>query len=487
VGPAALPDPSRGIPILRRQLQPRRVRPRRVGRPGQGRRREVCHHHLQAPRRLLDLRQRPHRLRCHEGQVREGHPRPPRRLDEEGGDPARLLLFDHGLAPSRLPAPAGLGKGPDGEGRRLRPLHGLRREPAQGARFQVRPGRDVVRRRVGALERGAAGLRHRRDADGDEAVAPHQRPAVPARARPRRLRDTGELRPGDRRPQPGRDAPPLGGLLHDELERLGLQPLRDGIPQLEPAHPPARRDRQQGRQPPAQRRAPARRPDPGRLRRPAKADRRVAPDERRGDLRDNGQHFRAASLFRPLHRQGHDALRPRHGLAAGRKDPPAGAQDGGPESVSSGRQDEGPGLPSDGEGRGRDTAGARGRSRRDGGRGRASGTARRRSLQDRPGAGRSYRASGLPRRHPVGNGPARLRRPLLPNDHAGQLAERQRLPGVGVHDGQGRDLRGPGLLRQHVGRQGRVRGRGGRREARRAKRANTSSGSGSRPSPTTTP
>ena len=45
----------------------------------------------------------------------------------KGRDPARFLLFDHGLAPSRLPAPAALGDEADDEGRRFRPLHGLRR------------------------------------------------------------------------------------------------------------------------------------------------------------------------------------------------------------------------------------------------------------------------------------------------------------------------------------------------------------------------
>ncbi|MCK7518510.1 MAG: alpha-L-fucosidase [Ignavibacteriales bacterium] len=52
--------------------------------------------------------------------------------------------------------------------------------------------------------RGAAGLRHREDAGGDEAGAAHQRPALPARARLRRFQDPGELRPGDGRPQSGR-------------------------------------------------------------------------------------------------------------------------------------------------------------------------------------------------------------------------------------------------------------------------------------------
>ncbi|MCK7522289.1 MAG: hypothetical protein MZV64_33730 [Ignavibacteriales bacterium] len=98
-------------------------------------------------------------------------------------------------------------------GRRLRPLHGLRREPDQGAGDEVRPGRALVRRRMGALERGAAGLRHRQDAARDEAGAPHQRPAVAARARLRRFRHARELCPGHGRPQPGRLAPPLGGLL----------------------------------------------------------------------------------------------------------------------------------------------------------------------------------------------------------------------------------------------------------------------------------
>ena len=37
-----------------------------------------------------------------------------------------------------------------------------------------------------------------------------------------RLRHAGELRPGDGRPQSRRLAAPLGGLLYDELERLGL-------------------------------------------------------------------------------------------------------------------------------------------------------------------------------------------------------------------------------------------------------------------------
>ena len=57
----------------------------------------------------------------------------------------------------------------------------------------------------------------------------------------------------------------------------------------QPAHPPARRDRQQGREPPPQRRAPARRPHPGRFRGPAPPHRRVAQDERRGHLRHDGQ------------------------------------------------------------------------------------------------------------------------------------------------------------------------------------------------------
>ncbi|MCK7478538.1 MAG: alpha-L-fucosidase [Candidatus Moduliflexus flocculans] len=76
-------------------------------------------------------------------------------------------------------------------------------------------------------------------------------------------------------------------------------------------------------------------------------------------------------------------------------------------------------------------AGARARPGRDGRGPRAPGPPGRRALPDRPGEGRARRAADLSRRHPVGDGPAGLRRPLLPDDHAGQLAERQRLPRVG--------------------------------------------------------
>ncbi len=133
MGPPDPPDPAQGVSVLRRQFQPRRLQPRRVGRPGPRRGSQVRHHHLQAPRRLRHLRQRRLRLRHHEGQVRQGHPRSALGLDEKGRHPARVLLFHHGLASPRLPAPPGLGEGPDGEGRRLRPLHGLRDKSAQGA------------------------------------------------------------------------------------------------------------------------------------------------------------------------------------------------------------------------------------------------------------------------------------------------------------------------------------------------------------------
>ncbi|MCK7518829.1 MAG: hypothetical protein MZV64_14425 [Ignavibacteriales bacterium] len=151
--------------------------------------------------------------------------------------------------------------------------------------------------------------------------------------------------PGDGHPQSGRDAAPLGGLRHDELERLGLQPHRDRVPQRAPAHPPAHRDRQQGRQPPPQRRAAARRPHPGRFRVPPPGDRGLAQDERRGHLRHDGQRLRAPALLRPGHGQGLDALRPRHGLAGRRQDPLAGAPDRGQESVPPGRPVEEPVFP----------------------------------------------------------------------------------------------------------------------------------------------
>ena len=70
---------------------------------------EVRRYHLQAPRRLRHLRQRFLRLRRHVREIRQGHPGTALGLDEKGRHPARLLLFDHGLAPSRLPAPAALG------------------------------------------------------------------------------------------------------------------------------------------------------------------------------------------------------------------------------------------------------------------------------------------------------------------------------------------------------------------------------------------
>ena len=133
-----------------------------------------------------------------------------------------------------------------------------------------------------------------------------------------------------------------------------------------------------------------------------------------------------------------------------------GLQDRGPEGLSPDRPDEGPGLPARREGCLSQLAREGCRSRRDRRRPGAPGTARRRALDDRRRRGRPDRSPRLSRRHPVGHGPARLPRLFLQDDDAGQLAERCRLPRVGLQDGQGLDLRRPGLL--CLGRKGRIRG-----------------------------
>jgi alpha-L-fucosidase len=140
-----------------------------------------------------------------------------------------------------------------------------------------------------------------------------------------------------------------------------------------------------------------------------------------------------------------------------------GLQDGRPEGLPAGRPGQGPPLPAGGRGHRRQSPGAGPRPRRGRRRRRAQGRARGRPLRDPPGPPGPHRAARLSRRPAVRDGPAGLPRPLLPHDHDRQLAERQRLPGLGVHDGQGRPLRGPGLLRQHVGRTGLVRSRDRRR------------------------
>src|SRR5437879_1161286 len=49
-------DPGRTVRVARRDVQPREVRRAGVGLAREGRRGEVHHHHLAAPRRLLDVR-----------------------------------------------------------------------------------------------------------------------------------------------------------------------------------------------------------------------------------------------------------------------------------------------------------------------------------------------------------------------------------------------------------------------------------------------
>ncbi|MCK7522290.1 MAG: hypothetical protein MZV64_33735 [Ignavibacteriales bacterium] len=126
-----------------------------------------------------------------------------------------------------------------------------------------------------------------------------------------------------------------------------------------------------------------------------------------------------------------------------------------------------PDVQARGPGRRRHAAGPGAGPRRDGRRRRAAGPPCRRALDDRRRQGRPDRPPGLSGRHPVRDGTARLPRPLLQDDHADQLAERQRLSRMDLHDGQAGDLRGPGHLRQHVGRSGRLRGRDRQPEAGR--------------------
>ena len=69
----------------------------------------------------------------------------------DGRDQDLLVPFDHGLAPSRLPARAASGRQADRPtGADFDRYVALHEEPAQGARHQLRPDRrPLVRRRVG--------------------------------------------------------------------------------------------------------------------------------------------------------------------------------------------------------------------------------------------------------------------------------------------------------------------------------------------------
>ena len=90
------------------RLQPGEVRPRGLGGHGEGGGHEVHHDHLEAPRRLRDVRLEGERLRRRRAHaVREGRPEDARRRVPEGGDQALLLPLAARLAPPRLLSRAG--------------------------------------------------------------------------------------------------------------------------------------------------------------------------------------------------------------------------------------------------------------------------------------------------------------------------------------------------------------------------------------------
>ena len=153
-------DPRRRIRNAGEAVQPRAVRRRCVGEDGEGRRHEVHHHHVQAPRRLRELRLEGlvvrHRRR---DALPQGRDQGARQRGAPGGAALRRLLLDHGLAPPgrAVGGVSGLQLGVVPQPQ----LRALRRDVHEAAAARAgdavsRDRRALVRRRVGRrLERRA--------------------------------------------------------------------------------------------------------------------------------------------------------------------------------------------------------------------------------------------------------------------------------------------------------------------------------------------
>ena len=141
VGDAAEAHHDPGVRArLPARLQPREVRPRGLGRDGEGGGHEVHHDHLEAPRRLRDVglegerlrRRRPHALR-------KGRAEDAGRGVPEGGDQALLLPLAARLAPPRLlPARAHRALRRSRREGRVEPLPRLHGRAAQRAADRLR-------------------------------------------------------------------------------------------------------------------------------------------------------------------------------------------------------------------------------------------------------------------------------------------------------------------------------------------------------------
>ena len=154
-----------------------------LGAPRQGGGHEVRGPHRQAPRRLLSLRFRPHRLQdLHAFRRARPRPRVPRRLPGRGASRGPLLL-PHRLAPPRLPE---RGQPPHARRRGLRedapavgPLPRVHARPGGGARDALRPAGPALARLLVRRVPGREVGRQQARFDGPQAPArhPHQQPS----------------------------------------------------------------------------------------------------------------------------------------------------------------------------------------------------------------------------------------------------------------------------------------------------------------------
>ena len=195
VDPQHRADPSGCLHAAAGAVRPGRLRRDAVGDDREERRHEVPRDHLEAPRRLLPLAERAHRVRRRGDALQAGHPRRARGSVPARGDRALLLPLDHGLDASGLPAATRLGRSP-GRGCELPPLRRPHARAGRGARRALPARGALVRRRVGVDVDPSA----RR---GDLRPRPHRR-SGDHRQQPRRRRPRGHGRPHPRRRLPRR-------------------------------------------------------------------------------------------------------------------------------------------------------------------------------------------------------------------------------------------------------------------------------------------